>query len=244
MENSPLIKRDGILNINKSSGWTSHDVVARIRNLSGIKKVGHTGTLDPMATGVLPVCLGKGTKVVRYIQEFEKEYLAVARLGITTDTQDASGKVIKHITDFDIKESEIKSLFEEFVGVIKQIPPMYSAIKVKGVPLYKLARSGKHIERKPREVIIKSINIIDIKDRDITFEVTCSKGTYIRTLCADIGERLKVGGHLYRLIRKRVGPFRYDNAITVNEVEKLVNDNRLDEKIYPLDKIWELIIID
>ncbi len=206
----------GILNVLKPVGWTSHDVVLHLRQLLGIQKIGHAGTLDPAATGVLPVLLGKGTKIASYLLEWEKEYAAVLRLGQSTDTQDATGAIIHQTSVDGMSESLIRSVVNEFVGDIQQIPPMYSAVKIKGQPLYRAARRGETVERNPRSVTIYRLETLAVRGCDVDLRVHCSKGTYIRTLCADIGDRLKVGGHLLWLERSRVGPFSVQDALDVD----------------------------
>ena len=229
---------DGFLNIDKPSGWTSHDVVAKARGLLKVKKIGHLGTLDPIATGVLPLCIGKATKVVEYIQEMDKEYRAVMMLGITTDTQDAAGKVIETSDKIsNLTAGEIGRVFIAFIGRITQVPPMYSAIKAKGIPLYRLARQGKVIPRRPREVTIYDIKILKVDIPYITFDVTCSKGTYIRTLCADIGERLGVGAHQYSLQRRRVGLFTLHEAITLKDLQQMMEEDSLKKVLYPVEYV-------
>ncbi len=210
---------DGILNISKPAEWTSHDVVDKLRRTLGIRKVGHAGTLDPMATGVLPVLLGKGTRVSEYLVEWDKEYEAVLRLGQDTDTQDATGVVTQERSISGIKEEDIRIAATRFSGNLLQVPPMYSALKVDGRPLYKMARAGKTIERTPRPITIHQFEILNVNIPDVTFRVTCSKGTYVRTLCADIGEVLGTGGHLRQLCRTRVGPFRIEDAKSLLEIE-------------------------
>ncbi len=228
--------RDGFLNIDKPAGWTSHDVVAKIRTLLRIKRVGHTGTLDPMATGVLPVCFGRGTKVAQYVTEGEKGYQAVMRLGESTDTQDASGRTIRKVDVFSIEGNVIHEAVSGFIGRISQIPPMYSAVKIGGSPLYKRARLGEVVERKPREVVIKDIKILAIEGRDVTLDIECSKGTYIRTLCFDIGERLGMGAHLLKLKRLKSGLFSIGEAVTIEQIEALIKDGNLCRVVYSVDK--------
>jgi tRNA pseudouridine55 synthase len=227
---------DGVLVIKKEAGWTSHDVVAKIRQLLGGSKVGHGGTLDPAATGVLPVLIGKGTRIAEYLVEWDKEYRAVLRLGETTDTQDATGSVlVRHATE-DVASSAIHAVVERFRGPLEQVPPMFSAVKVGGVPLYKSARAGKTITRKARTIVIHALDILAIDGRDVTLRVVCSKGTYIRTLCADIGGALGVGGHLSALERCRVGPLAIDQAVTVDEVESRQALGRLGDDVLSLDQ--------
>jgi tRNA pseudouridine55 synthase len=209
---------DGVLIIKKETGWTSHDVVAKVRHLLGGVKVGHAGTLDPAATGVLPVLIGRGTRIAEYLVEWDKEYRAVLRLGESTDTQDATGTFLaRHTTDSVTSES-IHEVVGRFHGPIEQVPPMYSAVKVGGVPLYKSARAGKTIARDARMIVIHSLEVEAIQARDVTLRIVCSKGTYVRTLCADIGEALGVGGHMLALERRRVGPLMIDQALTIDAV--------------------------
>lgn len=208
----------GILNVRKPVGWTSHDVVLHLRRLLGIQKIGHAGTLDPAATGVLPVLLGKGTKIAHHLLEWEKEYAAVLRLGQATDTQDATGTIIQQASVDGLSEHLIRSTVKDFVGDIQQIPPMYSAVKIKGQPLYRAARRGEIIERNPRPVTIYRLETLAVRGCDVDLRVYCSKGTYIRTLCADIGDRLKVGGYLLWLERSRVGPLSVQDALDIEEL--------------------------
>ncbi len=228
---------NGFLNINKPAGWTSHDVVARLRSLLKVKKVGHTGTLDPAATGVLPICIGKATKLARLLTETDKEYRAVMRLGETTDTQDATGKVLIRRAVEGLTEARVREVMASFRGEIRQLPPMYSAVKVDGQPLYKAARAGREVERAERTVAIRRLDLIRMEGNDVTFEVTCSKGTYVRTLCEDIGERLGVGAHLYQLVRTRSGPFRIEESMTVPEVETAVREGRIRERVLAAGRV-------
>ena len=216
---------NGIININKPAGMTSHDVVYRLRKLFGIKKIGHTGTLDPDATGVLPMCIGKATRTSDMLTATDKRYTAEVTLGAATDTQDSSGKVIKSadIKDFGITEAKIMDTLNEFVGEISQTPPMYSAIKVNGKKLYELAREGKEVERKPRIVTVYSIEPLgfDLENNKFTIDVSCSKGTYIRTLCNDIGEKLGCFAHMSSLKRTASGRFVIDDSYTLEDVERM-----------------------
>lgn len=232
----------GIINIYKEKGFTSHDVVAKLRGILKQKKIGHTGTLDPDATGVLPVCLGKATKLCDMLTEKKKAYRAKMILGKATDTQDISGVVI-NATDIDglrdnISDEYIKSVIMSFVGEYSQIPPMYSAIKVNGKRLYELAREGIEIERKSREVIIYKIEIISISYPEIEMEVTCSKGTYIRTLCNDIGEKLNTFGCMTELQRIQSGDFFLENAKTLSKVEELVATGEFEAELIPVDYMF------
>jgi tRNA pseudouridine55 synthase len=209
---------DGVLAVNKEAGWTSHDVVAKVRRVLGAAKVGHAGTLDPAATGLLPVLIGKGTRVAEYLVEWDKEYHARLRLGQTTDTLDATGTVLDTRSTEHLAPDAIRQAVARFHGAILQVPPMYSAVKVDGVPLYRAARAGKTISRDARAVVIHRLDVLDVAGHDVTLRVVCSKGTYIRTLCADIGSALGVGGHLLSLERTRVGPLTLDRALTIDQM--------------------------
>ncbi|MGH7261555.1 MAG: tRNA pseudouridine(55) synthase TruB [Nitrospiraceae bacterium] len=226
---------DGILNVNKPAGWTSHDIVAKVRGLLKGPKVGHAGTLDPAATGVLPVLVGRGTRIAEYLLDWDKEYRAVLRLGQTTDTQDATGTVLATRSLDGLTGGQIRSAIARFQGRITQVPPMYSAVKVDGVPLYKSARAGKTVEREPRTVEIYELEVLAIAGADVTLRVRCSKGTYVRTLCADVGDALGVGGHLRSLQRTRVGPLAVEQALTLEEIGARVVAGRLAEDLLTLD---------
>jgi tRNA pseudouridine55 synthase len=228
---------DGVLAVNKEAGWTSHDVVVRVRQLLGGAKVGHAGTLDPAATGVLPLLIGKATRIAEYLVEWDKEYRAQLRLGETTDTLDATGAVLDRHSCEHLAPYSIRDAVERFRGEIQQLPPMYSAVKVDGVPLYRSARSGKTIAREPRTVVIHQLEILDIDGQDVTLRVVCSKGTYIRTLCADIGKALGVGGHLRALERTRVGPLMLDRALTVDDIIRRHSLGGLTAHIRSLDEV-------
>ncbi len=209
---------DGILNVYKEKGYTSHDVVAKLRGILKQKKIGHTGTLDPEAEGVLPVCLGVATKVCDLLTDKDKTYEAVLLLGQETDTQDTSGTVL-HQAELQVSEAEVESCIMSFVGAYDQIPPMYSALKVNGKKLYELAREGKVIEREARRIQIHSIRILEINLPRVRMEVTCSKGTYIRTLCHDIGLKLGCYGCMEQLLRTRVSVFPLSEAARLSEIE-------------------------
>lgn len=228
---------NGIIVIDKPKGRTSHDMVYFIRRMTGIKKVGHTGTLDPDATGVLPLCIGNGTKVSDMLLESDKCYRAELILGKTTDTQDLSGNVLEE-KEVNLSEEEIIKEVESFVGEIEQIPPMYSAIKQDGKKLYELARKGIEIERKPRRVTVNEITIVKIDKNTVTIDVDCSKGTYIRTLCSDIGEKLGCGGCMGNLRRTKAGMFNIDESHTVEEIEKLKENGKLGDIILPVDSVF------
>jgi tRNA pseudouridine 55 synthase len=239
---------DGIINIYKEKGYTSHDVVAKMRGILRIKKIGHTGTLDPEAEGVLPVCIGKATKLVDLITDKDKTYDTVLKLGITTDTQDMTGTVLK-TSEVDADFHRISEVIESFQGEYLQLPPMYSAIKVGGKRLYELARQGKEIERERRKVVIKDIRILlySPEKEEITLSVDCSKGTYIRTLLNDIGESLGCGGTMKSLVRTAVGNFRIEEALTLSKVEELVHAGHLEDYVVPMDQMflhYDQIIVD
>ncbi|MFR4969671.1 MAG: tRNA pseudouridine(55) synthase TruB [Lachnospiraceae bacterium] len=211
---------DGMINVCKEKGFTSHDVVAKLRGILHQKKIGHTGTLDPDATGVLPVCLGKGTKLCDMITDRDKTYRAVMMLGRTTDTQDISGQILTEKA-VNVDEREVRDVAVSFVGDYMQIPPMYSAIKVDGKKLYELARAGQEVERKARHVVINALNITEIQLPYVTMEVSCSKGTYIRTLCQDIGEKLGCGACMTELVRLKVGAFDIAHAWTLAQIQEM-----------------------
>ena len=213
---------NGIVNVNKPVGMTSHDVVNRLRRILDMKKIGHTGTLDPDASGVLPMCAGRATKLAEYLTASDKEYRTVMTLGAVTDTQDAGGEVLKRF-EVNADEAQIRSAAESFVGDIMQLPPMYSAVRVDGKKLYELAREGKTVERTPRPVTVHSIGIeeIDTVRHTVGMKIACSKGTYIRTLCNDIGEKLGCGGYMSSLVRTRSGRFTLENSHTLEEREEM-----------------------
>jgi tRNA pseudouridine55 synthase len=228
---------NGIMNIYKEAGFTSHDVVAKLRGIVHQKKIGHTGTLDPDAVGVLPVCFGNATKLCDMMTDKSKEYEACMRLGVTTDTQDMSGKILS-TSEVNVTEDEVRKAVMGFVGGYEQIPPMYSALKVNGKKLYELAREGKEVERQPRHVDIPSITITDINMPLVSFVVECSKGTYIRSLCADIGEKLGCGAAMESLKRTRVGSFRIEEAITLSKVEELAASGEYGRYLLSSDSIF------
>lgn len=232
----------GFLNIDKPAGWTSHDVVAKVRSLLGVKRVGHLGTLDPEATGVLPLCFGKGTKLASLLGDADKTYDAVLRLGQETDTEDASGKVTRTCPVPDrlkteAGEAEILAVLSSFVGPYLQQPPMYSAIKIKGVPLYKMARSGKVVARPSREVVLHSMEFLASQGGDIAFRVDCSKGTYIRTLCVDIGRKLGVGAYLLSLRRIRAGRFSIEDAVDLELFSEYCREGQWEKVVYPANTV-------
>lgn len=228
----------GIINIYKEPGYTSHDVVAKLRGILKQKKIGHTGTLDPAAEGVLPVCLGKGTKLCDMMTDKRKTYRAVMLLGIETDTQDTTGTVLLERSTGELTEERVREAVLGFIGHYEQIPPMYSALKVNGKKLYELARQGKEVERKARPVEIYSLEIENMDLPRVTMSVNCSKGTYIRTLCYDIGKVLGCGGCMEKLVRTKVDRFEIAESLRLDEVEELTASGRLDEKIVPVDQMF------
>lgn len=227
---------DGIFNIYKEKGFTSHDVVAIVRRTIHMKKVGHTGTLDPDAEGVLPVCVGKATKLSDVIMDGRKSYRAMLRLGITTTTEDASGEVLE-TKEVDFNEDRIREVVASFIGKLEQVPPMYSAVKVNGKKLYELAREGKEIERKSRTIEVYDIRIRQFLPPDrVEIDVDCSKGTYIRTLCSDIGKALGCGGHMAELLRTATGAFSLENAIKLDELKALAEQEKAEEALLTMEE--------
>ena len=229
---------DGIFNVYKEKGYTSHDVVARLRGIAGQKKVGHTGTLDPDAEGVLPVCLGKATKVCDVLTDKSKTYQAVLLLGRRTDTQDISGACLEERDTSGLAKETVRRAVESFLGDYMQTPPMYSALKVDGKKLYELAREGKTVERKARKVQIHRIEIRKMDLPRVWIEVECSKGTYIRSVCDDIGELLGVGGCMEELLRTRVGHFRIEDSVRLSELERYREEGTLEEHLIPVDSVF------
>ena len=228
----------GVLNVYKEKGYTSHDVVAKLRGIVKQKKIGHTGTLDPDAEGVLPVCFGKATKLCDLLTDKDKTYQAVLLLGQVTDTQDTSGQVLeKHSTE-DLTNEKVENVIRSFEGEYDQIPPMYSALKVNGKKLYELAREGQEVERKARRITIHEIRILEINLPEVKLEVTCSKGTYIRTLCHDIGNLLGTGGCMEELTRTKVGRFELKDSLKLEELRDLAQNGRLEDALIPLDQMF------
>ncbi len=228
----------GMINVYKEKGFTSHDVVAKLRGICKQKKIGHTGTLDPDAVGVLPVCLGCATRLCDMLTDKDKEYVAVLRLGITTDTQDATGKVLAE-KEVSVSEEEVRAVIASFEGEQLQIPPMYSALKVNGKKLYELAREGKEIERKARPIVVHEIEILSENMPEFTIRVKCSKGTYIRTICHDIGQKLSCGGVMVSLKRTKVGNFGIEDAYTLSRIEDMAKEGKLCEILLPVEKVFE-----
>jgi tRNA pseudouridine55 synthase len=227
---------DGIVNINKPQGMTSHDVVLRARRILGENRIGHTGTLDPLATGVLVLCIGRATRVAQYLEAGEKEYRAVMRLGITTDTLDAAGRILDTRTYSPPDRGELARTIQRFTGAILQSPPAFSAVKIGGTPSYRLARQGKAKPNKPRQVTIHEIEVTSYDDPLVGLTVRCSKGVYIRSLCADIGDALGTGAHLAALQRTRSGRFSLSKAVTLEELQALSTAGDVDRAVLPIDE--------
>ncbi|CAM4242341.1 tRNA pseudouridine(55) synthase TruB [Paenibacillus tarimensis] len=231
---------DGILAVWKPAGWTSHDVVAKVRRMVRMKRIGHTGTLDPQVTGVLPLALGRATRVVEYLQELPKTYEAVLQLGIATDTEDMTGTIIEQLDHVEVTEEQIRQAVAGFVGEIEQIPPMYSAVRVDGKRLYELAREGQTVERKSRQVTIHEIRLLDMDLQQqlpkIRFTVSCSKGTYIRTLCVDIGKKLGVPASMDSLVRTVSAGFTRNECLTLEQIEGMAESGELSARLIPSDQ--------
>ncbi|NOY79693.1 MAG: tRNA pseudouridine(55) synthase TruB [Kiritimatiellaeota bacterium] len=230
----------GILLVDKPEEWTSHDVVNCVRRRFRIRKVGHCGTLDPAATGLLVLVLGRATKLSGRLSGQDKVYSGAMRLGIETDSQDRDGKVVAESDPSGVTREQLEDAFESFTGEILQVPPMVSAVKKDGRPLYKLARKGIEIEREPRPVTIHSLRLLGFDPPDVEFEVHCSKGTYVRTLCADIGKALGCGAHLHSLRRTRSGKFKLEDAVPVSEIKQWEMDQLL-ETIIPLVRVFQYL---
>lgn len=228
---------NGIMLIDKPCDWTSHDVVGKLRGILHERRIGHSGTLDPMATGLLVVFVGRATRAVEFAEADSKEYIAGLRLGISTDTQDITGNTLKSSNSLPSK-AELEQALSAFKGEISQIPPMYSAIKVGGRKLYELARRGESVERKPRRVTIDKLDIIGENESDYVLDVVCSKGTYIRTLCNDIGDTLGCGGCMSSLRRVKAGAFSIEKAHTIDEIQAAADNGGLDEIIIPVDRLF------
>ena len=229
--------KSGIINVYKEKGFTSFDVVAKLRGILKTKKIGHTGTLDPDAEGVLPVCIGRATKVCDILTDKDKVYEAVMLLGVETDTQDTSGEVLKELP-VEVSEEAVKEAMLSFVGEYAQVPPMYSALKVNGKKLYELAREGKTVERKARNVQIFSIQILEMDLPRVRMSVHCSKGTYIRTLCHDVGQKLGCGGCMDKLLRTKVGVFELADTLKLAEIDALAKEGLVEERIISVDELF------
>ena len=230
--------KSGIINVYKEKGFTSFDVVAKLRGILRTKKIGHTGTLDPDAEGVLPVCIGRATKVCDILTDKDKVYEAVMLLGVETDTQDTSGEILKELP-VEASEDAVREAILSFVGEYAQVPPMYSALKVNGKKLYELAREGKTVERKARNVQIFSIEILEMDLPRVRMSVHCSKGTYIRTLCHDIGGMLGCGGCMEKLLRTKVGVFELADTLKLSEIDQLAKEGLVEEKIISVDELFD-----
>jgi tRNA pseudouridine55 synthase len=226
---------DGILNLNKPSGPTSHDIIDRVRGLTGIRRVGHAGTLDPMATGVLLVCIGKATRVSEYLMAGQKVYRARVRLGITTDTYDVEGQVVASASVDDVTRAEVEATLTRFRGAIEQVPPMYSALKHKGERLHRLARQGVEVKREPRQVEISRLALTEWEPPECTLEVTCSPGTYVRALAHDLGQALGCGAHLTGLVRLASGRFRLEDSVTLDVFAQAAAEGRWTDLLHPVD---------
>lgn len=231
--------KDGILCINKPAGFTSFDVVAKLRGILKTRKIGHAGTLDPMATGVLPVFLGRATKACDCLADHDKSYRAKVQLGITTDTLDITGTILSKCP-VTASQEDLCALLPKLTGEIEQIPPMYSAVKVDGRKLYQLAREGKEIERKPRTVTIYQLSLLGTGEREHEYclDVSCSKGTYIRSLCEEIGQQLGCGAILTELIRTKACGFSLSECLTLEQVEQAVSEGIIEEKIFPVERVF------
>ena len=225
---------NGILVVDKPAGISSNDVVQQAKRLFGAQKVGHTGSLDPLATGVLPLCFGEATKFSQYLLDADKKYWAQVRLGITTGTADADGEVIAQADTSGITESQVTAALETFVGEIEQIPSMYSALKHQGQPLYKLARQGIEVERAPRRISIYSAELLQFSEASIELRVHCSKGTYIRSLAEDLGAALGCGGHVSALRRLAAGPYEEAQATTLDELREVGDVREMDALLLPV----------
>lgn len=226
---------EGIINVNKHPGPTSHDIVRHLRKLTGVRRVGHTGTLDPSAAGVLPVCVGKATRVAEYFLLMDKSYRAELTLGVATETEDACGRVVATEEVPPLDGRTVSDVLSRFIGQLSQVPPMYSAVRSKGQRLYELARRGETVEREARLINIYRLQLLETAGNRIVFEVTCSSGTYVRTLCVAIAERLGTYGHMSSLQRTAVGPFLLAGAYTTEELDNLAAGGRLREAFLPLD---------
>jgi tRNA pseudouridine55 synthase len=239
MEGSVFFRMDGIFNIYKATGMTSHDVVASIRRLLQQKRVGHAGTLDPAADGVLPICVGQGTRVAEYLSESGKAYRAKITFGVVTDTYDAEGTVLRTTDPANLALPEIEDALQHFLGPQLQLPPRYSAIKLQGQPAYKRVRSGEEVTLEPRPITIYQLRILSWQPSHLVLAVECSKGTYIRSLAYDLGEWLGYGAHLSALTRTRSGPFSLAESITLDQLAEAIAQGRAEQYLFPVDKVLE-----
>lgn len=228
----------GILIVDKSPGWTSQDVAARLRGVFRERRIGHGGTLDPMATGVLPIFVGRATRAVEFFEAAEKEYIAGLRLGLVTNTQDTSGEVLSQ-TDAAVSRQQVLEVFARFLGEQQQLPPMYSAVKIGGKRLYQLAREGKTVQRQPRTVTIRELELLEGHGAEYVFRVRCSKGTYVRTLCHDMGQALGCGGCMSSLRRTVAGPFTLEGARTMDQILAFSRDRDPAELLLPVDRLFD-----
>ena len=230
---------DGILNINKPTGMTSHDVVAKVRKLLKQKRVGHAGTLDPAASGILPICVGQGTRVAEYLSESGKAYTADILFGIVTDTYDAEGTVVRTGNTENLMLEQIQEALPSFLGPQMQMPPRYSAIKLQGQPAYKRVRAGEEVTLEPRPIVLTQLTILAWQPPKLTLAIECSKGTYIRSLAYDLGERLGCGAHLVGLIRTRSGPFSLTDSITLDQLAEAAENGNVEQYLHPSDSVLQ-----
>ena len=232
---------NSIINLTKPPGPTSFDVVCSVKKILQVKKAGHIGTLDPLAEGVLPICLNRSTRIIQFLSPLEKTYRATLKLGTATDTQDVTGQVIETGDPAPVTEEAVRQVIQLFTGEQEQVPPMYSAKKKNGIPLYKLARNGITIDRKPVKINVYAATFIEKEGNRVSFEVRCSAGTYVRTLCHDIGAKLGCGAHMVRLIRTRVGAFGLEQALTLEALEIASKDGSLSDKLCPLEEALDFL---
>ena len=230
-----------VVNLYKPSGPTSFAMVSSVKRILGVKKAGHIGTLDPMAEGILPICLNQSTRIIQFLSPLSKHYQCTMTLGMATDTQDSTGKTIFEGDPSRVTETQVRNVLASFVGEQNQVPPMFSAKKNKGIPLYKLARNGITIERKPVSVHFYSIDFINMDENRVEFEAHCSAGTYLRTLCHDIGQKLGCGAHMSRLIRKQVGVFDQDSSVSPEALESASVNGKLADVLFPVEKVLEFL---
>ena len=230
-----------VVNLYKPSGPTSFAMVSSVKRILGVKKAGHIGTLDPMAEGILPICLNQSTRIIQFLSPLSKHYQCTMTLGTATDTQDSTGKTIFEGNPSLVTETQVRDILRSFVGEQKQLPPMFSAKKSKGIPLYKLARNGINIERKPVSIHFYSIDFINMDENRVEFEAHCSAGTYLRTLCHDIGQKLGCGSHMSRLIRKQVGVFDQDSSVSPEALESASVNGKLADVLFPVEKVLEFL---
>lgn len=230
---------DGILNINKDTGMTSHDVVARVRKLLRQKRVGHAGTLDPAASGVLPICVGQGTRVAEYLSESGKAYRAEVTFGVVTDTYDAEGVTLRTTDIASLTQAQVEEALPHFLGSQMQMPPRYSAIKIQGQPAYKRSRAGENVILEPRPISIYQLQLMDWQPPTATLMVACSKGTYIRSLAYDLGEYLGYGAHLTALVRTRSGPFSLSESITLEQLADAIAQEKVQDYLFPADSVLQ-----